>query len=126
MKRNHENPKPRRSRHEDVFATETHLSQAGMGPLPLISSPVLALASLVLVNAWRGCAFSMILIYYRDMVTIIRDRVQDSINKGMTLAQVKAARPTRDYDPRYGATDGPWTTDLFVEAVFKSLGAKKK
>jgi cyclase len=59
--------------------------------------------------------------YYRDMVTIIRDRVQDMVKKGMTLEQVKAARPTADYDPRYGATTGPWTTDMFVEAVFRSL-----
>jgi cyclase len=64
--------------------------------------------------------------YYRDMLTIIRDRVQDSIDKGMTLQQVQASRPTRDYDPRYGATDGPWTTDMFVEAVYKSLSAGKK
>ena len=42
--------------------------------------------------------------YYRDMVTIMRDRVQDMIKKGMTLEQVKAAKPTRDYDPRYGST----------------------
>ena len=59
--------------------------------------------------------------YYRDMVTIIRDRVEDMVKKGMTLEQVKAARPTRDYDPRYGATTGFWTTDMFVEAVYKSL-----
>jgi glyoxylase-like metal-dependent hydrolase (beta-lactamase superfamily II) len=58
---------------------------------------------------------------YRDMVTIIRDRVQAMIKKGMTLAQVKAARPTLDYDSRYGATTGNWTTDMFVEAVYKSL-----
>jgi cyclase len=62
--------------------------------------------------------------YYRDMVTIIRDRVQDAIKKGMTVQQVKAARPTRDYDPRYGSTTGTWTTDMFVEAVYKSLSAK--
>jgi glyoxylase-like metal-dependent hydrolase (beta-lactamase superfamily II) len=59
--------------------------------------------------------------YYRDMVTIIRDRIQDMIKKGMTLEQVKAAKPTRDYDTRYGATSGFWTTDMFVEAVYKSL-----
>ena len=59
--------------------------------------------------------------YYRDMVTIIRDRVQDMVKKGMTLEQVKAARPTADYDPRYGTTAGPWTTDMFVEAVYRSL-----
>ena len=58
---------------------------------------------------------------YRDMVTIVRDRVQAAIKKGMTLDQVKAARLTRDYDSRYGATTGPWTTDRFVEAVYRSL-----
>jgi glyoxylase-like metal-dependent hydrolase (beta-lactamase superfamily II) len=62
--------------------------------------------------------------YYRDMTTIIRDRVQDMINKGMTLEQVKAAKPTADYDPRYGAASGPWTTDMFVEAVYRSLAPK--
>jgi glyoxylase-like metal-dependent hydrolase (beta-lactamase superfamily II) len=64
--------------------------------------------------------------YYRDMVTIIRDRVQAMIDKGMTLEQVKAARPTADYEPRYGATSGPWTTDMFVEAVYRTLGGGKK
>lgn len=58
---------------------------------------------------------------YRDMVTIIRDRIRALIEKGMTLEQVKAARPARDYDPRYGATSGPWTTEMFVEAVYRSL-----
>ena len=64
--------------------------------------------------------------YYRDMVTIIRDRVQDLIKKGQTIDQVKAAKPTRDYDPRWGAATGAWTTDMFVEAVYKSLTAKVK
>ena len=62
---------------------------------------------------------------YRDMLTIIRDRVQDSIKKGMTLDQVKASRPTRDYDPLYGSTTGFWTSDMFVEAVYKSLSSKR-
>ena len=55
------------------------------------------------------------------MVTIVRDRIEAMVKKGMTLEQVKAARPTLDYDSRYGATSGPWTTDMFVEAVFRSL-----
>jgi hypothetical protein len=59
--------------------------------------------------------------YYRDMLTVIRDRVEDLIKKGMTLEQVKAARPTFDYDPRYGSETGNWTTDAFVEAVYRSL-----
>jgi cyclase len=58
---------------------------------------------------------------YRDMVTIVRDRIKAMIAKKMTLEQVKAARPTLDYDSRYGATTGPWTTDMFVEAVYRSL-----
>ncbi len=62
---------------------------------------------------------------YRDMATIVRDRVQNMIKKGMTLEQVKAAKPTRDYDPEYGATTGFWTTDMFVEAVYKSLAPGK-
>jgi cyclase len=61
---------------------------------------------------------------YRDMVTIIRDRVQAMLKKGMTLQQIKAAGPTSDYDGRYGATSGFWTTDLFVDAVYRTLGGK--
>jgi cyclase len=61
---------------------------------------------------------------YRDMVTIIRDRIQDLMAKKLTLEQVKAARPTRDYDTEYGATTGPWTTDMFVEAVYRSLATR--
>jgi len=58
---------------------------------------------------------------YRDMLVIIRDRIQAMIGKGATLAQVKAARPTIDYDTRFGATSGEWTTDKFIETVYTSL-----
>ncbi len=58
---------------------------------------------------------------YRDMVVIVRDRAKAMIATGATLAQVKAARLTADYDTRYGANTGPWTTDMFVEAVYNSL-----
>jgi glyoxylase-like metal-dependent hydrolase (beta-lactamase superfamily II) len=59
--------------------------------------------------------------YFRDMVTIVRDRIQTMVEKGMTLAEVKAARPTFDYDPRWGRDSGEWTTDMFVEAVYRNL-----
>ena len=62
---------------------------------------------------------------YQQMVTIIRDRLQDMIKSGMTLDQVKAARPTEDFDPIYGGNKGNWTTDMFVEAAYKSLTAKQ-
>jgi glyoxylase-like metal-dependent hydrolase (beta-lactamase superfamily II) len=58
---------------------------------------------------------------YRDMVTIVRDRVAAMIAKGFTLDQVKAARPTIDWEPRYGSTSGPWTTDMFIEAVYRGV-----
>jgi glyoxylase-like metal-dependent hydrolase (beta-lactamase superfamily II) len=58
---------------------------------------------------------------YRDMVTIIRDRIQSMIDMGMTLRQVQAAKPTEDYDGRYGATSGFWTTEQFVAAAYESL-----
>jgi cyclase len=63
--------------------------------------------------------------YYRDMATIIRDRLQNAIKKGMTLDQIKAAKLTYDYDGVYGATTGFWTTDKFLEASYKSLTQKK-
>jgi glyoxylase-like metal-dependent hydrolase (beta-lactamase superfamily II) len=62
---------------------------------------------------------------YRDMLVIIRDRVQALIQSGATLQQVLAARPTADYDVRYGATSGAWTTAMFVEAVYTSLKGTK-
>jgi cyclase len=65
------------------------------------------------------------LLEFRDMVTIVRDRVQASIKKGMTLEQVKAAGLTKDYDARYSAKTGFGTKDMFVEAVYKSLIQKK-
>jgi hypothetical protein len=62
---------------------------------------------------------------YREMTIIIRDRIQDMVTKGMTLEQVKAAKPTLDYDPLYG-TSTFWGTDRFVEAVYRSLKDNKK
>jgi glyoxylase-like metal-dependent hydrolase (beta-lactamase superfamily II) len=59
------------------------------------------------------------LAYYRDMVTIVRDRVQDMIKRGMTLEQVKAAKLTVDFDPVYGRNPG--SSERFVEAVYRGL-----
>ena len=56
---------------------------------------------------------------YRDMLTIVRDRVNAMVGKGMTLEQVKAANPTFEYDPEYGPSDA------FVEAVFRGVQVKR-
>jgi len=58
---------------------------------------------------------------YRDMVTIVRDRVRALVAKRMTLDQVKAQRPTLDFDGRYGASEGPSTTERFIEAVYRGV-----
>ena len=65
------------------------------------------------------------IVNYRDMVVIIRGRIQDLVNKGMTLEQVQAAKTTVDYDGIFGATSGPWTTDMFVAAVYRDLSKGK-
>ena len=62
---------------------------------------------------------------YHDMIVIVRDRIRDAVKKGMTLEQVKAARLTRDYDPRYAAPSGPSSTASFVEGVYRDLSQKK-
>jgi cyclase len=58
---------------------------------------------------------------YRDMVTVIRDRVRALIKDGQSLQQIRAANPTGGYTRRYGSDTGPWTTSMFVEAVHQSL-----
>jgi glyoxylase-like metal-dependent hydrolase (beta-lactamase superfamily II) len=64
------------------------------------------------------------LLEYRDAVTVVRDRVQDLIGQGRSLAQVKAANPTLGYRSQYGTDTGPWTTDMFVETIFNELSRK--
>jgi cyclase len=65
------------------------------------------------------------LLEYRDAITIVRDRVRHLIGQGRTLEQVKAANPTLGYRSQYGAETGPWTTDMFVDVIYKELSAKK-
>ena len=63
---------------------------------------------------------------YRDMATIIRDRIALGIKQGKTLDQIKATRPTLDYDGNYGSTTGPWTTAMFLDEVYRELTAPSK
>ena len=63
------------------------------------------------------------LVEYRDAMTIIADRITQLVLEGKTLEQVKAAGVSLDYDGVYGATSGPWTTDMFVEAVYREIKA---
>jgi hypothetical protein len=58
------------------------------------------------------------------MMTIVRDRVRDMVKKGMTVEQVKAAKPALEYDGIYG-TDKSWTGAMFIETVYRDLSLKK-
>ena len=58
---------------------------------------------------------------FRDMIVIVRDRVQDMINKRATLDQIKSAKLTRDYDPEFVTPASFVKADQFVEAIYRSL-----
>jgi len=87
-----------------------------------VSGPKEEGGTLIIPGHGRVCDEADV-VEYRDMVTIIRDRVQEMMQKGMTLEQIKAARPAMDYDPRYGRNQS-WTTDNFLDAVYQGLKAK--
>jgi hypothetical protein len=63
-------------------------------------------------------------IEYRDMVTIVRDRIREYAKRGMTLEQVRAKKPTLDFDPRYGSDTGFWTTSMFIDVIYKQMAAE--
>jgi cyclase len=80
--------------------------------------------TLIIPGHGRICT-TVDVIEYRDMVTIIRDRILDGVKKGMTLAQIQQANPTQGYRRRFGSDSGPWTTQMFVEAIYKGLTRKE-
>jgi hypothetical protein len=89
-------------------------------PIPLVWQE----GGTIVVGAHGVIGHEADVVDYRDMVTIVRDRIQDLIKKGQTLAQIRQADPVKGYRARFGADTGPWTTNQFIEAVYKSLGGK--
>jgi glyoxylase-like metal-dependent hydrolase (beta-lactamase superfamily II) len=99
------------------IAALNRLVELAIPSVPIVSREA---GTLVIPGHGRVCD-QIDAVEYRDMVTIIRDRIRDLIKAGRTLDQVKAASPARGYTRRYGSDSGPWTTNGFVEAVFQSL-----
>ena len=89
-------------------------------PIPLVWQD----GGTIVVGAHGTIGHEADVVDYRDMVTIVRDRIQDLMKKGQTLAQIRQADPVKGYRRRYGADTGPWTTNQFIEAIYKSLGGK--
>ena len=81
--------------------------------------------TLVIPGHGRVCD-QLDVVEYRDMVTIIRDRIRDLKKQGLTLEQIKAASPARGYLRRYGSDSGSWTTNDFIEAVYRGLNEKTR
>lgn len=91
-------------------------------PMPLVLKPG---RTLVVPGHGRVSDYGE-LVDYRDMVTTIKDIIEDMVKKGMTLEQVTAANPTAGYRKRYGSDSGPWTTDMFVAAIYNGLKSASK
>jgi glyoxylase-like metal-dependent hydrolase (beta-lactamase superfamily II) len=97
-----------------------------LAELAVVSVPVVTREAGTIVVPGHGRLCDQYdVVEYRDMVTIIRDRVRDLIKAGRSLAEVKAAQPAKGYVGRYGNPGGAWTTDRFIEAVYRSLAKEK-
>jgi cyclase len=103
------------------IAALNRLVELAIPSVPIVSREA---GTLIVPGHGRVCD-QFDVVEYRDMVTIIRDRVRDLIAARMTLDQVKAASPARGYTKRYGAASGPGTTNQFIEAVYQSLVKEK-
>jgi len=104
----------------EIAALE-RLAELAVPSVPIVSRE----AGTIVIPGHGRLADHYDVIEYRDMVTIIRDRVRDLVNDGKSLDQVKAAAPAAGYAGRYGNDGGDWTTDRFVEAVYRSLAKGK-
>jgi glyoxylase-like metal-dependent hydrolase (beta-lactamase superfamily II) len=95
------------------------LIDMAIAPTPFIYKGV---GTYVIPGHGRLCE-QMEIVDYRDMVVTVKDVVADLIKQGKTLDQIKESRPALPFEKQYGATSGPWTTNMFVEAIYKSLTA---
>jgi glyoxylase-like metal-dependent hydrolase (beta-lactamase superfamily II) len=100
-----------------VIATLNLLVDIAIPPTPLAYQS----GGTYIVPGWGRVMDQPDVVAYRDMVTIVRDVVASMVEKGMTLEQIKAAAPTRGFTRRFGSRTGPWTTDMFVEAVYAGV-----
>jgi glyoxylase-like metal-dependent hydrolase (beta-lactamase superfamily II) len=97
-----------------------------LADLAVPSVPVVSREAGTIVIPGHGRLYDQFdVIEYRDMITIIRDRIRKLVDAGRSLEQVKAAAPAKGYAGRYGNDRGDWTTDKFVEAVYRSLMKEK-
>jgi glyoxylase-like metal-dependent hydrolase (beta-lactamase superfamily II) len=102
---------------EGEIAALNRLVDLAIPSVPIVSRE----AGTIVIPGHGRLGDQLDVVEYRDMVTIIRDRVRDLRNAGMTLEQITSASPARGYTRRYGSDSGPWTTNAFIEAIYKTL-----
>ena len=95
------------------------LIDLAIAPTPFIYKGV---GTYVIPGHGRLCE-QMEIVDYRDMVVSVKDVVADLIKQGKKLDQIKEARPALPYEKQYGSNSGAWTTNMFIEAIYKSLTA---
>ena len=106
---------------EGELAALNRIVDLAIPSVPIVSREA---GTIVIPGHGRLCD-QLDVVEYRDMVSIIRDRVRDLMDAGMTLDQIKAASPARGYTRRYGSDSGAWTTNQFIEAIHTSLPREK-
>jgi cyclase len=106
---------------EGELAALNRIVDLAIPSVPIVSREA---GTIVIPGHGRLCD-QLDVVEYRDMVSIIRDRVRDLMDAGMTLDQIKAASPARGYTRRYGSDSGQSTTNSFIEAIYKSLPKAK-
>jgi glyoxylase-like metal-dependent hydrolase (beta-lactamase superfamily II) len=105
--------------HGEIAALQK-LVDTAIPSVPIVSREA---GTLIIPGHGRICD-QLDVVDYRDMVTIIRDRIRDLMKEGLTLEQIKAASPARGYTRRYGSGIRGWRTNDFVEAVYRSMNQK--
>jgi glyoxylase-like metal-dependent hydrolase (beta-lactamase superfamily II) len=98
------------------------LSELAIASVPIVSRE----AGTIVVPGHGHLGDQYDVVEYRDMVTIVRDRVRDLVAAGRSLQDVQAASPAKGYAGRYGHGSNGWTTERFVDAIYKSLSKEKK
>jgi glyoxylase-like metal-dependent hydrolase (beta-lactamase superfamily II) len=98
------------------------LVELAIPSVPLVSREA---GTLVIPGHGRICD-QLDIVEYRDMVTIVRDRIRELIEAGKTLDEIQTTSPTRGYTRRYGSDSGAWTTAMFVESVYRSLSREAR
>jgi glyoxylase-like metal-dependent hydrolase (beta-lactamase superfamily II) len=107
---------------QGTIAALNKLTELAIPSVPIVSRD----AGTIVVPGHGHLSDQLEVVEHRDMLSIIRDRVQELVSAGRTLEQVKAAAPARGYTRRFGADSGPWTTNQFIEAVYQSLAKGKR